>query len=593
MTTKHAVSGIADRPVAQGPRLREQPRYGGTLRFLGPGGADHLDTASAYYATSGQILRGLARQLFAYPASADLSDAKAVFTPVADIAAELPSRDNGGIDADGLVYTIRLRPGVWWDTDPPREVTAQDFIRGLKRLANPVTGAGAVHYFTSSIRGMRQYCDAYRAAFESREWTAAGLAHFQNTHDIEGLTAPDERTLVVTLIRPVNDLLNILAMGFASPAPVEYDRYIPDSLEFRRNFVSNGPYRIQSYDEGGRQIVLVRNPVWRQDSDPVRHQYVDAIHIRVANEKAEALLAKIDAGEVDLAWSATAVSWAKPPADRGDYPRSYPGFALNPYLVFNLHSPNAGGAMGNLKVRQAIAHAVDKVAVSEILNVLDGVPNQPQHSAIPPGSVGHRPFNPYPTPGDRGDVAKARALLVEAGYGGGLSLRVAVREAKLHVDVMNSIARDLAKCGITLTFTTYSQAEYYGTLLSDPSNARAGVWDIAEPGWTPDWFGNNGRAIVQPMFQTNWHPGTTNYGGYSSTRVDELIADALSESDPARAEATWHEVDRNVMADLPIVPLLAFAAMTSRRHSVRVRNAVHVPQIEFFDITSIWLDPPV
>ncbi len=86
--------------------------------------------------------------------------------------------------------------------------------------------------------------------------------------------------------------------------------------------------------------------------------------------------------------------------------------------MFNLRSPNSGQATSNLKVRQAIAHAIDKVAIGEILDVLDA-PNQPLHSVIPVGSVGHREFDPYPTPGDRGDLAKARQLLVEAGYGDG------------------------------------------------------------------------------------------------------------------------------------------------------------------------------
>jgi len=139
---------------------------------------------------------------------------------------------------------------------------------------------------------------------------------------------------------------------------------------------------------------------------------------------------------------------------------------------------------------------------------------------------------------------------------------------------------------------TYSQAEYYGSLLSDPQKGKAGLWDIAEPGWTPDWFGNNGRVIVQPLFQTNCSPGTTNYGGYSNLEVDRLIEQALQEHDAQRAEELWHQIDVLVMKDLPIVPLLAFAAMTSRYHSPRVRNAIHVPHIEFFDITNLWLDPP-
>src|SRR5262249_16720174 len=149
------------------------------------------------------------------------------------------------------------------------------------------------------------------------------------------------------------------------------------------------------------EMVLARNPAWKQDSDLIRHQYLDAIHIRVAKERPEVVHRMIDLGEIDMAWSFTVVSWGKPPVDQDVVPRSYPGFALNPYLVFNLQSPNERRATQNLKVRQAIAYAVDKVAVGEILNVLNGVPNAPLHSTIPPGSVGHREFNLYPTPGDR------------------------------------------------------------------------------------------------------------------------------------------------------------------------------------------------
>lgn len=574
-------------PVEQG-----EPRYGGTLRFRGPGGADRLDTASAYYATSGQVLRALTRQLFAYPASHDLSDPELSFEPAADIAVEIPTRDNGGVSADGTIYTIRLRSDVFWDTEPQRQVVAQDFIRGLKRLANPVAGCGALHYFTSTIEGMWEYCMAYDEAFQSQAPTAESMANFQNSHEISGLSAPDPETLVIRLKQPANDFLNILAMGFASAAPEEYDQFIPDSEEFRRNMRSNGPYRLTHYEAGGKKMRMERNPAWIPESDQIRGQYVDTIEVAVAKESADVLLKKLDDGEADLAWSFTAVSWAKPSPAREGFPRSYPGFALNPYLVFNMRSPNQGGAMANRKVRQAVAYAVDKTAISEILSVLEGVPNHPLHSIIPPGSVGHREFNLYPSQDDRGDKAKARKLLVEAGYGDGLRLVAAVRAAELHLNVMRSVAADLQEIGIELKFETYSQAEYYGTLLTDPANAEAGVWDIAEPGWTPDWWGNNGRTLAQPMFQTNRRKGTTNFGGYSNPAVDQLMLQALETADAEESADLWHEVDKSIMADVAIVPLLAFAAMTSRYHSPRVRNAIHVPQIEFFDITNLWLDVP-
>jgi peptide/nickel transport system substrate-binding protein len=566
------------------------PRYGGTLRLKGPGGVDHIDTASAYYATSAQILRGLSRHLFAYPALDDLSDPEQSFTPAPDLAREIPTEANGGVSADRMTYTIRLREGVLWDSTPPREVTAHDVVRAFKRLPNPVSGAGALHYFTSTIDGMREYCEAYRDAFADREPTAEAMAEFQRSHDIRGLRAADDKTVVFRLRQPANDFLNILATGFTAPAPVEYDRYLPDSMEFRRNTRSCAPYRLVHYAEGGREILIERNPVWRKETDPIRNQYVDRIEIEVAGVPIDEMERMLDSGEVDLAWSYTSVSWDRPKPGQVAPPRSYPGFALNPYIVFNLRSPNEGGAMQNFKVREAIAYAIDKVAIGEILDSLDA-PNEPLHSVIPVGSVGHREFNPYPTPGDRGDIATARRLMAEAGYADGLTLIAAVRKIPLHTKVMESVAANLAQIGITLDWRTYSQAEYYGYVLSDPDAGRAGAWDIAEPGFTPDWFGNNGRVIVQPLFQTNDNQGTTNYGGYSNPEVDALIDEALREPDPARAEELWHQVDVKVMRDLPIVPLLSFAAMTSRYHGSRVRNAVHVPQIEFFDITNLWLDP--
>ncbi|WP_329520755.1 ABC transporter substrate-binding protein [Spirillospora sp. NBC_01491] len=566
------------------------PGYGGTLRLRGPGGVDHIDTASAYYATSAQILRALSRHLFAYPAQDDLSAPGAAFTPAPDLAAEIPTVDNGGISADLRTYTIRLREGVRWDSAPPREVTAHDVVRGFKRLPNPVSGAGALPYFTSTIEGMREYCDAYRDAFAGAEPTAAAMAAFQNSHDIAGLRAVDDLTLEFRLKGPANDFLNILATGFTAPAPVEYDAHIPDSMDFRRRTLSCAPYRLAHYSDGGMEILLERNPVWRQETDPIRGQYVERIEIKVTDLPVPEMERLMDEGEVDLAWSYTAVSWDRPKPGQEAPPRSYPGFAINPYLVFNLRSPNSGRATSDLRVRKAIAYAIDKVAIGEILDALDA-PNLPLHSVIPAGSIGHREYNPYPTPGDRGDPAKARELLAEAGYGDGLTLIAAVRKIGIHLKVMECVAASLAEIGVTLDWRHYTQAEYYGSALSDPEAGRAGAWDIAEPGFTPDWFGNNGRVIVQPLLQSNDVPGTTNYGGYSNPEVDALIERALQEPDPARAEELWHQVDVRAMEDLPLVPILSFAAMTSRYHGSRVRNPVHVPQIEFFDITNLWLDP--
>ncbi|HEV3001231.1 MAG TPA: ABC transporter substrate-binding protein [Solirubrobacteraceae bacterium] len=565
------------------PATASTPRYGGTLRYFGPGGMDRLDPACAYYALSHQIIRLFSRQLFGYPTTVDASG----LIPAPDVAVRIPVPGDG-LSADRRTCTIELRSGVLWDTDPPREVTAADFVRGLKRMCNPVAGAGALPLYTSTIRGMAAFAEGYREELAGTEPTAADLAAYQNGHEIAGLRAEGPKTLVIELTAPAGDLPNILCLTFASAAPREYDAYLPDSPELWRNMRSNGPYRLTGY-EPGRRLTMERNPVWRQASDPLKHQYVDGLEVRIEPAGQARVRQALETGEADLSWGSPVVD----PGRALDADRRL-GFALNPYLVFNLHSPNAGGAVRDLRVRRAVAYAIDKVAVAELFDDMGtGAEPQPAHSAIPPGNFGHREHDRYPTPGDRGDPAKARRLLAEAGHGEGLRLRMLYREADVHPDVARSIAADLERCGIAVDLVGTSQSDEYYRVLQDPARARAGEWDLTAPSWTPDWFGNNGRAYLQPMFQSNFAAGTANYGGYENPEVDRLLAEALASDDAERAAELLHQVDRIVMEDAAIVPIVHHEPTIPHLTSSRVRNGIQLPHVDrWFDAANLWLDPP-
>jgi peptide/nickel transport system substrate-binding protein len=564
----------------------QSPRYGGTLRYYGPGGMDHVDPAAAYYAFSHQMIRLFTRQLFSYPTALDES----ALRPVPDLAVEIPTMENGGLSPDGCRYTIRMRRGTRWDTSPPREVTGHDVIRGFKRMCNPVAGAGAIGFYTSTIAGMAEFAEGYRAAFEGVTPTAVAMGEYQNTHEIAGLRAVEAKTLVIELIRPANDMLNILSMMFASPAPAEYDEFIPDSPEWIRNVRSCGPYRLTDY-RPGRSLRMERNPVWRQNTDALRHQYIDAIEVRMARVSDAEVQRALESGEADLSWGAPVIS-----SDRRvlDADRRL-GYALNPYLVFNLRSPNERGAMRNLLVRRAIAYAIDKAAMVKFLDGMNiGTVTVPAHSAIPFGNTGHRDYDPYPTPGARGDRERSRALLEEAGYAGGLTIKALYREDAPHDSIVKAYADDLAAVGITVELVFAGAADEYYRILQDPARAEAGDWDITAAAWTPDWFGNNGRTYVQPMFQSGSAAGTSNYGGYDNPQVDALILRALSEPDADRAADLWHQVDRLVLGDAAIVPILACEPMIPHMTSARVRNALPMPQIDrWLDAANLWLDPSV
>lgn len=555
------------------------PQMGGTLKLLGSSDVDHLDPASAYYTASYELERAWTRQLFSYPASTDQQ--KAV-TPVADVATDVPTTANGGISSDGKTYTIHLRDGVQWSTNPPRAVTAADWVLGFKRICNPVSPAGALGYFTDTIVGMKEFCDGFAKAGQ----TVAAMKSYIQSHDIAGIKAPDNKTLVITLIKPASDFLNILALPFASAAPVEYLNYVPDSNDFRQHTISDGPYMIVKYVPN-KEIDFDKNPAWQQSSDPIRHQYVDHITLTEGQDEGP-IQQQLQAGTADMEFDTTVPTANVPQLKAAKDPNLgiFPGYDTNPYLVFNLQSPNNGGALKKLLVRQAIEYAINKVAIGQVY----GGPtlNQPLDQVIPPGNIGYQQFNLYPTPDHKGDPAKCKSLLAQAGYPNGITLIDVARNAGKHPAVAQVVQSSLKACGITTKIVLVSQADYYGKYLNDPAAARRGVWDISEPGWVPDWFGNNGRSIIEPLFDgRTYGPNSVDYGDYNNPKVNALIDQALSASDVNTAASLWHQADVLIMQDAAFVPFET--QFTPIYHSSRVQNAIFFPFSQNYDITNVWL----
>jgi hypothetical protein len=112
---------------------RRRPVYGGTLRVISDAGPGSLDPVPTYNYAGYELERGYARQLVTYPTTSPATAPGAAWaratTLVPDIAAQMPTAANGGVTGNGLVYTYHLRSGVEWNSSPPRQVTAADFIR--------------------------------------------------------------------------------------------------------------------------------------------------------------------------------------------------------------------------------------------------------------------------------------------------------------------------------------------------------------------------------------------------------------------------------------------------------------------------------
>jgi ABC-type transport system substrate-binding protein len=499
---------------------------------------------------------------------------------VPDVATTVPVKGNG-LSADGKTYTFKLRAGVMWNSSPARAVTSRDFEREFKMLCNPAAPNAAPGYFTSTIVGMKAYCDG----FAKVKATIPAIAAYVAGHKLAGVIASDPSTLVIKLVSPAPDFLNILAMGFCSARPVEYMKYLPDSADMRQHMLSDGPYAITKYVPT-KSFTLSRNPAWKASSDPLRKAYVDSIEI-TEGLSSESVQQQLEAGTGDMEWDIQPPTQDLPRLIAAEDKRLILG-PSGPYAVatgYYIAMNEWHGVMKNKLVREAVATAVDKNAIVQI----SGGPkvNATTNQMILPGNVGYvKGFNAFPANTGAGNPSASKALLKQAGYPNGVAIKELCSTSDPYPRICQSIQSSLNAGGFKVTIVPVTQSDFYGKYLTQPSTAKRGVWDIAPPGWIPDWFGNNGRSTLQPIM-TNPGPGASDYSGYNSPVATGLINKALTAPTQAQAAKLWSKANTYVAKDA------ATLALNSQKWPVFHSSRVQGCNFFFFtlscDPTNVWI----
>jgi peptide/nickel transport system substrate-binding protein len=573
----------------------------GTLTLAGSTDVSGMLDPQGEYDTIGYtVLLAMDRTLVGYPPSSNFTTA----TSIVDDAASSYTVSNGG-----STYTFHLRSGLRWAvTDPATgapvapddgtAVTSQDYALGLERECDPTLSAyGNPSYYTSTIQGYSTFCSGFEALPATA--TPAQRAAYIQANPISGISTPDSQTLVINLTSPAVDFPNIMSMFFAAAAPPSSLNFTP--LTAGNPIWSDGPYEVQTYTPGTK-IVLVPNPYWGATSgtnttatswslDPNRHRYVAEISIDEtlgSDAAADEVQQEIQAGTLDLEWNTTVPASSLPSLANYTNPLfgSFPSPGItNPYLVFNLQ---ADTPLQNVKVRQALEYALNKVALTKIYGGSDF--NTVLNQVFGPGAQGYiAGYDPYPTPNNEGDAAKCKSLLKAAGYPDGFTITDFYRTDGNHPAIFQEVQKDFGACGVTVNGKGISQGYYTATgiLQTSASALASSGWDITEPGWVPDWYGPaSARSILPDLFGSSDFPGT-NWGDFSNSTVDSLITKAETAPTLAQATSYWQQANKAVMEQAPFIPFMG--QLTNLMHSASVHNAIYNPFSAQYNLADIWL----
>ncbi|ROQ33945.1 peptide/nickel transport system substrate-binding protein [Streptomyces sp. PanSC19] len=204
-------------------------------------------------------------------------------------------------------------------------------------------------------------------------------------------------------------------------------------------------------------------------------------------------------------------------------------------LNFNVRP---GSPMADKAVRQAVAAVLDRPAITE--GAYKGTV-EPLYSLIPQGFVGHSTafFDVYPEPSRK----KARELLKDAGIKTPVEFTLGVRKDATYVAEAAEIKRQLDGTGLFEVKVVEVDWKNF------QKGYAKGSYDAYGVGWLPDFPDSD--SFTAPLVGT----GNTLHNGFSSKRIDGLIASTQQYSDRGRATGDFKEIQNEVAVDVPLVPL--------------------------------------
>lgn len=420
--------------------------------------------------------------------------------------------DTGKASDGGRTWTFTLKDGLVAEDGSP--ITSTQIRHGVERT------------FTASLAGGLGYHKTLLAE------TSGYTGPYKGKH-LKSIETPDDKTIVFHLKAPFGDWPWIVSMPAFAPVPLSDNPTV-----YTREPVASGPYRVAEYKQGVA-ATLKRNPKWTPSSDEVRTALPDTIVFSLGQDSpviAQRLIS--DSGNDRNAFGAGMVPPAQLPQVTSN-PQAKSRLAVGSagplqYLAINVER------VKDVKVRQAIAYAVDRKAAATALGGEIGA--APATTYITPGIPGRQEYDLYPE-----STAKAQELLKGKAVGQ-LVLLVSNDEGTLAL--AQAVQQALQKVNISVKINPVESE----TWIEKATQSDGSDYDLTIASWNPDYPSAN--ANLQPLFASSEiGSGGFNLGRYHNAEVDRMLAEAAALS-MDEAKEKWANIDRRIAQDVPVVPLV-------------------------------------
>jgi ABC-type transport system substrate-binding protein len=431
----------------------------------------------------------------------------------------IPDLAESWTTTDNKTWTFKLRKGVQWQKGYG-EFTAADVIYSYQRILDPKTAS------------------PYAAEFKN----------------LDTITAPDNYTLVIVLKSPDGNFLHQVA-NYHQGQIVKKEVVEKFGDKIKWNPVGTGPYEVDKLDPSS-EIILVRNDKYYKGIAPIQK-----IIFTIIKDESTATIA-LQNGEVDVVMRSSLETNLDTLEKAGFKMNHTDNYAMI-LKVFNLKNP----ILAKVQVRQAMAYAVDFDAIAKSVTPKTSAAARSILLDWMEGYTTNTPVYKY-------DPAKAKELLVEAGYPNGFSIKSLQTSATGISESMQLEQEYLKKVGIDLVYE----------LVDTPTlNAKRnkGEFEIAGrllPAINPD------TILFSFLHPDNMAPKGLNGASYNNPELTSKLEAARMEVDKTKRLKLYEEVQQIAMTDLPYLPTFSNNVYWPSKKNIEGIVINKLAQVDFFAV---------